>query len=151
MRIWPCPGLSGGNDRFVPFAENPLPPKGQSIRGISLNVTFHGTLREDQRKAADDMMRHDTGVLAATTAFGKTVLAAWMIAERGVNTLVLVHRRQLMEQWVERLGEFLQLDSKEIGCLGGGRRKLKGKIDIALLQSVVRKGWWTTGLRNTVR
>ena len=49
------------------------------------------------------MLAHDTGVLAATTAFGKTVVAAWLIAQRGVNTLVLVHRRQLLEQWVERL------------------------------------------------
>ncbi|MEX2606570.1 MAG: DEAD/DEAH box helicase family protein, partial [Kiritimatiellia bacterium] len=114
--------------------------KDKRIRGSSLDVTFQGTLRDDQRKAAEEMIRFDTGVLSATTAFGKTVLAAWMIAERGVNTLVLVHRRQLMDQWVERLVEFLGLDAKEIGCLGGGRRKLKGRVDIALLQSVVRKG-----------
>lgn len=114
--------------------------KDKRFRGLTLDVTFQGILREDQRKAAEELMRHDIGVLSATTAFGKTVLAAWMIAERGVNTLVLVNRRQLMDQWVERLVEFLGLDAKDIGCLGGGRRKLKGKVDIALLQSVVRKG-----------
>jgi superfamily II DNA or RNA helicase len=53
------------------------------------------------------MLAHDTGVLAATTAFGKTVVAAWLIAQRGVNTLVLVHRRQLQLQWIERLSIFL--------------------------------------------
>ena len=53
------------------------------------------------------MLAHDTGVLAATTAFGKTVVAAWLIAQRGVNTLVLVHRRQLLDQWIERLSTFL--------------------------------------------
>ncbi len=92
--------------------------------GTTLGVTFAGELRAAQRVAADALLAHDTGVLAATTAFGKTVLAAWLIAQRGVNTLVLVHRQQLMEQWVERLCEFLSLSEKLIGRLGGGRRKL---------------------------
>ena len=53
------------------------------------------------------MLKYETGVLAATTAFGKTVVAAWLIAQRAVNTLVLVHRRQLLNQWIERLSTFL--------------------------------------------
>ncbi len=108
--------------------------------GRALQVTFSGTLRPDQQQAATTMLAHDFGVLSATTAFGKTVLAAWMIAQRGVNTLVLVHRQQLMEQWVERLSQFLGLSAKEIGRWGGGRKKLTGNIDIALMQSLVRKG-----------
>ena len=84
-------------------------------------------------------MRHDTGVLAATTAFGKTVVAAWLIAQRGVNTLILVHRQQLLEQWIERLSSFLELPAKAIGRLGGGRKKLTGALDVALMQSLVRK------------
>ena len=75
--------------------------------GRPLDVSFHGELRPEQQAAADAMLAHDTGVLAATTAFGKTVVAAWLIAQRGVNTLVLVHRRQLLDQWVERLSAFL--------------------------------------------
>ena len=86
------------------------------------------------------MLVHDTGVLAATTAFGKTVIAAWLIAQRGVNTLVLVHRQQLQEQWIERLSAFLGLPPKMIGRLGGGRKKLTGALDVALIQSLVRKG-----------
>ena len=112
----------------------------QRNSGELLQVEFQGRLRSDQKTAARAMLAHDTGVLAATTAFGKTVLAAWLIAKRGVNTLVLVHRQQLMEQWVERLASFLDFPEKEIGRLGGGRRKLRGKIDIALIQSLVRKG-----------
>jgi len=108
--------------------------------GTPLEVSFHGTLRPDQQLAAHAMLKHDTGVLAATTAFGKTVLAAWLIAQRGVNTLVLVHRQQLLEQWVERLATFLDFPAKEIGRLGGGRRKLNGRLDVALMQSLVRKG-----------
>jgi very-short-patch-repair endonuclease len=79
-------------------------------------------------------------VLAATTAFGKTVLASWLIARRGVNTLILVHRQQLLEQWVERLSAFLDIAPSEIGRLGGGRKKLGGKLDVALVQSLARKG-----------
>lgn len=108
--------------------------------GTPLDLTFQGSLRPEQKSAAQDLIAHDTGVLAATTAFGKTVLAAWLIAERGVNTLILVHRQQLMDQWVARLEQFLGIPAKDIGRLGGGRRKLKGKIDIALIQSLVRKG-----------
>jgi hypothetical protein len=75
--------------------------------GTPLNVSFCGELRPEQQAAAKAMLGHDTGVLAATTAFGKTVIAAWLIAQRGVNTLVLVHRQQLQEQWIERLSAFL--------------------------------------------
>ena len=71
--------------------------------GDPLQVTFQGQLRPEQLAAAHQMLSHDTGILSATTAFGKTVVAAWLIAERAVNTLVLVHRRQLMDQWIERL------------------------------------------------
>ena len=78
--------------------------------------------------------------LSATTAFGKTVVAAWLIAERGVNTLILVHRRQLLDQWIERLSTFLSLSKTEIGQIGGGRKRATGKLDVATLQSLVRKG-----------
>jgi len=108
--------------------------------GSPVNVAFHGQLRPEQQLAADTLARHDTGVLSATTAFGKTVVAAWMIARRGVNTLILVHRRQLLEQWIERLSTFLGLPAKSIGRAGGGRKKFTGVIDVALIQSMVRKG-----------
>ena len=83
---------------------------------------------------------HETGVLAATTAFGKTVVAASVIAARGTNALVLVHRRQLMEQWIARLGSFLDLPASAIGRIGGGKRKAGGVVDVGVIQSLVRKG-----------
>jgi superfamily II DNA or RNA helicase len=72
------------------------------------------------------MLAHETGILSATTAFGKTVVAASIIASRKTNTLVLVHRRELMDQWRERLGAFLNMDKKNIGIIGGGNPILKG-------------------------
>jgi superfamily II DNA or RNA helicase/very-short-patch-repair endonuclease len=79
-------------------------------------------------------------VLAATTAFGKTVVAACLVAQRGVSTLVLVHRRQLLDQWTERLSAFLGMPAKAIGRIGGGRNRPTGLLDVAVIQSLVRKG-----------
>jgi superfamily II DNA or RNA helicase/very-short-patch-repair endonuclease len=108
--------------------------------GTSIELKFHGVLRPEQELAAKAMVAHDTGVVAATTAFGKTVLAAWLIAHRKVNTLILVHRQQLLEQWVERLATFLDVPAKSIGRLGAGKKSLGGQLDVALIQSLVRKG-----------
>ena len=114
--------------------------KDERFSGKRLDLSFAGTLRADQQKAGAAMLAHDCGVLSATTAFGKTVLAAWLIAQRGVNTLILVHRQQLMEQLVERLAQFLNLKPTEIGRLGAGKKKLTNNVDVALIQSLVRKG-----------
>jgi superfamily II DNA or RNA helicase len=108
--------------------------------GTPLEAEFQGQLTAEQEPAAQALLAHDTGVLSATTGFGKTVIAAWLIAQRGVNTLVLVHRRQLLEQWVDRLSTFLDRSPKTIGRIGGGRRKPTGSLDVAIIQSLVRKG-----------
>src|SRR6266849_2802267 len=108
--------------------------------GTAIPLAFTGALRSDQETAIAALLPHDTGVLAATTAFGKTILAIRMMAERGRNTLVLVHRRQLMDQWIERLTAFSNMPRDAIGMIGGGRRKPKGQVDVALIQSLVRKG-----------
>ncbi len=116
------------------------PLRDERFSGTPIDARFHGELRPEQQLAANALAAQDIGVLAATTAFGKTVVAAWLIARRGVNTLVLVHRQQLLEQWVERLASFLDVPTTSIGRLGGGRKKLSGHIDVALMQSLVRKG-----------
>ncbi len=112
----------------------------ERFSGKTLETRFQGVLRPEQEAAVDAMAAFETGVLSATTSFGKTVVAAKLIALRGVNTLVLVHRAQLMEQWVARLASFLDIPSKEIGRIGGGRKKANGQLDVALIQSMVRKG-----------
>ncbi len=108
--------------------------------GEVLDVTFVGTLRPDQATAVIAMLKHDAGVFCAPTAFGKTVTAAAMIASRGVNTLVLVHRTELLKQWQERLQSFLNVGNGVIGTVGGGKAKPTGKIDIAVMQSLSRQG-----------
>ena len=109
-------------------------------RGVPLDVRFQGELQKEQEKAARALLSHEAGVLSATTAFGKTVLALWLIAQRKVNTLVLVHRKQLMEQWVQRAVQFLGLEKRGIGQFGGGKKKRNGLLDIAVIQSVSKQG-----------
>ena len=115
-------------------------PRDERNHGRPLATTFVGELTREQDAAADALLRHDTGVLAATTAFGKTVVAASLLAARGCNTLVLVHRRQLLDQWLARLASFLDLPAEQIGQIGGGKRRPTGVVDVAVIQSLVRKG-----------
>lgn len=112
----------------------------ERFSGETLNVEFVGTLRLDQETAVSAMLHHDTGVLCAPTAFGKTVAAAELIARRGVNTLVLVHRTELLKQWQMRLQTLLGVGKGVVGTIGGGKAKPTGKIDIAVMQSLSRQG-----------
>ena len=119
--------------------------------GRRINIAFKGNLREEQIPAAEEMLKHDIGVLSATTAFGKTVIAAKLIAERKVSTLVLTHRRQLLSQWTAKLSEFLEIDEalpvlekkrgrkrkqSLIGQIGAGKSRPSGIIDVAIMQSL---------------
>ena len=103
--------------------------------GHPIDVKFSGQLRPAQLDAAAMIAEHDEGILCAPTAFGKTALAAWMIAARKVNTLVLVHRQQLLDQWHARLAMFLSLPAKSIGQVGGGKSERNGLVDLAIIQS----------------
>lgn len=120
--------------------------------GMPITVEFNGLLYPEQEQAIVELARHRCGTLYATTAFGKTVTAAAMIARKEVNTLILVHTKALLDQWRERLSEYLITDFQpEEQPKGRGRRKkfqqfgalsstentLNGKIDIALLQSCI--------------
>ena len=112
----------------------------ERFAGEPIQADFVGTLRPDQEQAVAAMLKHDAGVLCAPTAFGKTVAAAAIIAQRGVNTLVLVHRTELLKQWQERLQSFLGVGKAVVGSIGGGKAKPTGMIDIAVMQSLSRQG-----------
>ena len=124
----------------------------KSNHGKSISVHFTGTLRDNQQEAVDVLACQNTGVLYATTAFGKTVAGIGLIARHGVNTLILVHNNALRDQWVKRINEFLVIDDmpeetpkkrgrkktlSPIGTLSSSGNSLHGIIDIALLQSCV--------------
>jgi len=108
--------------------------------GVPIEVDFQGDRRAAQTEAAKALAACDEGILCAPTAFGKTAVAAQLIALRKVNTLVLVHRRHLMDQWRERLALFLGLSTKDIGQIGGGKTARNGRLDVAVIRSLIRKG-----------
>lgn len=108
--------------------------------GKRIRAKFKGTLRDDQKNAAQELLKSETGILYAVPGFGKTVIGAFCISKRKVNTLVLVHRQQLLDQWRERLSTFLELPPSSIGQIGGGKKKPTGVIDVAMVQSLNDKG-----------
>ncbi len=99
---------------------------------------FTGQLRPEQRSALDSLVGHDHGMLIAPPGTGKTVIGCALIAAHQTPTLILVDRAPLAEQWRERLGQFLGLKPRQIGQLGGGRKRTTGIVDIVLLQSLAR-------------
>jgi superfamily II DNA or RNA helicase len=130
------------DEAVMQFRRHKIEPRLEDERsaGRPINVTFNGVLRDRQPDAVAKILKHDEGVLCAGTAFGKTVAAAFVIAARRTNTLVLVHRAQLLDQWRERLASFLDLPIDSIGQIGGGKTKQNGIIDVAVIQSLCRKG-----------
>ena len=123
--------------------------------GREINISFKGHLRESQIPAVETMLENETGILHAATAFGKTVVCCDMIARRGVSTLILVERADLMNQWLNRLEEFLKIDEELpeyqtktgrtkkrkslIGNLQGAHDTLTGIVDVAMIRSLKKK------------
>jgi len=109
------------------------------VVGAPLAVEFGGTLTQVQQRAARDLLGHEIGVFVAPPGSGKTVVGAHVIAARGRSTLVLVHRSQLLDQWRNQLAAFLGVDLRDIGQVGSGKRKVTGTLDVAMIQSLVRR------------
>ena len=120
--------------------------------GENIPVEFNGKLREEQELAINELLKHNIGVLSATTAFGKTVIASYIASIRKTNTLVLVHTQALMQQWKKSLEQFLTFDItppeqrkgrgrkkawSPVGLLGAGKNTLNGIVDVAVMQSLV--------------
>jgi len=135
----------------------------ESNPGKVIKVEFNGVLREEQEEAYNALTGHENGVLSAAPAFGKTVIAAKLISSKKVNTLILVHRRQLLSQWREKLGEFLIINEllpeqpksrgrkKEwqlIGHMAAGKDRFSSIIDVAVMQSLYTKGTVKDAIKN---
>ena len=125
-------------------------------KGRPIRVSFNGELRVQQDLAAESLLAYDNGMLNAATAFGKTVVCGYLIAQRKVNTLILLESTDLISQWEEELNRFLIIDEEPpeyqtktgrikkrtsvIGTLKGGRDTMTGIIDIAMIGSLYKKG-----------
>jgi len=107
--------------------------------GSPIEFTFGGELTPIQKQAARALLARDIGVFVGPPGIGKTVLGTHLVAQRACSTLILVHRKPLLEQWVAQLAMFLGIDEKEIGQISGGKRKPNGRLDVAMIQSLARK------------
>ena len=111
----------------------------ERVGGEPLGFRFHGKLTAVQEQAADTLLGHDIGVFVAPPGVGKTVIGTYLVAARSCSTLILVHRRPLLDQWLAQLALFLGIEPNEIGQIGAGKKTGNGKLDVAMIQSLVRK------------
>jgi len=111
----------------------------ERINGEPIGYRFRGKLTPVQQKAASALLGHDIGVFVAPPGVGKTVVGTYLVSERSCSTLILVHRRPLLDQWLAQLSLFLGIEPKEIGQIGAGKKTGNGRLDVAMIQSLVRK------------
>jgi superfamily II DNA or RNA helicase len=103
-----------------------------------VDFTFKGELRDFQEAAVEAMAARDFGTLSAATGSGKTVMALAMIAQRRQPALVVVHTKELLEQWIDRIGTFLGIPARKVGIIGGGKKRIGHKISVSLIQSLFK-------------
>jgi len=108
--------------------------------GVKTRFKFHGELTIEQKPAAKQLLNHEIGVLSAPPGSGKTVLAIYTITKLKTNALILVHRKPLLEQWRKQLSVFLGIEADKVGQIGAGKDKATGILDVAMIQSLERKG-----------
>ena len=112
----------------------------QRESGKAVSFHFQGSLTEVQKKAVGALLAHEIGAFVAPPGVGKTVVGTYLVAARGCSTLILVHRQPLLDQWLAQLSLFLGIDAKEIGQIGAGKRSANARLDVAMIQSLVRSG-----------
>jgi superfamily II DNA or RNA helicase len=132
-------GCTDGARDLIQSLGSTLEIDDQRTTGQPIDYRFQGTLTPLQQNAVHALLGHELGVLVAPPGMGKTVAGIHLIAERKRSTLVLVHRQPLLDQWVAQLALFLNVDPKSIGRIGGGKKQITGEIDVAMIQSLVRK------------
>jgi superfamily II DNA or RNA helicase len=130
---------------FLPWIINLARKHGERFQIIDrrntlpeINFQFLGSLRPFQEEAASAMLARDMGTLAAPTGSGKTVIALYLIAQRKQPTLIIVHTKELLNQWIERIHKFLEIPQTEIGIIGNGKKKIGKQITVALVQSLYK-------------
>lgn len=132
-------GVTEQAERIVAEAGSRLVVTDERGEPPPIEVALRTQLTDRQRDAVEALIPHELGVLVASPGAGKTVIACGAIARHQVPTLIIVDRQPLVEQWRERLIQHLGIDRKQVGQLGGGRRRTNGVIDIGMVQSLARR------------
>lgn len=119
---------------------------GENIRVVDnrrtlspVDFTFAGDLRPLQRQAVDGVLTRDSGLLEAGTGAGKTVMALYLIAQRGQPALIMVHTKELLNQWISRIESFLGIPRAEVGIIGAGKSRIGDRITVATVQSLYKR------------
>ncbi len=133
-------GCRPGVERLLREHGVALEVEDRRTTGERLNYRFQGKLTPVQEQAVNALRQHDIGVFVAPPGVGKTVVGTYLVAERNCSTLILVHRRPLLDQWIAQLSLFLGIEPKEVGQIGAGKETGNGRLDVAMIQSLVRKG-----------
>ena len=108
------------------------------FKGNKIDIVFNGRLRDEQQLALDNLLKYDNGILCAPTGFGKTVIGCKIIEKRKVNTLILVNKLQLLNQWKDRIKEFLNVE--EVGEISSKKKNITNVIDVASIKSLWNNG-----------
>jgi superfamily II DNA or RNA helicase len=94
------------------------------------------SLREEQKKAIENIKKYNSCICVAPPGFGKTLIGAKMVEIHQISALVIVNKNMLLNQWIERFCEYFMFHKKDIGYLGKGKNKLNGTLDVATMQSL---------------
>ncbi len=105
----------------------------------NIPFSFNAQLRKHQQEAVETTAKKDFGVIVAPTGSGKTVIGLKIIADKKQPALIIVHRKQLLEQWIERIEAFIGIPKKDIGIIGQGKAKIGKQITVATIQSLPKK------------
>jgi len=103
-----------------------------------VDVAFHGRLKPFQKTAVEDVLARDFGTLSAPTGSGKTVIALYAIAQRRQPALIVVHTKELLNQWIDRIENFLGISAQDVGMIGDGRHNIGDKITVATVQTLYK-------------
>lgn len=104
-----------------------------------IEFTFTGELTPLQVPAVKSCLKRDFGLLESPTGSGKTTMALYMIAVRKQPALIVVHTKELLNQWIDRIGQFLNIPKSEVGIIGAGKFKIGDKITVAMIQTLYKK------------
>src|SRR5262249_8025364 len=110
------------------------------VEGRAIEVSFRGELTPVQQDVVGQLLAHDAGVFVASPGIGKMVVGAYLTAVRGRSTLIMVHRKPLLDQWRAQLALFLGVDAKAIGPAGAGKRGATGWGKVTIIQRLTRDG-----------
>jgi len=105
-----------------------------------VDIRFQGTLKPFQKKALALILKKDFGTLSSPTGSGKTVIGLAAVAERKQPALIVVHTKELLNQWIESIGKFLNVPVKEIGRIGAGGFSIGDRLTVGIVNSIYGKG-----------